>query len=159
MATLDEQLAIIRKHQKNTPVQTVPIAKDLGIGVFRAKGWPNTLSGIIRKDPDSPDNYNIYVNAEHHERRRRFTIAHEIAHFVLHRDIIGDGISDDALYRSGLSNKIEAQANRLAADILMPWELLDPLLDGGTTDIDELSKAFNVSRSAMSIRLGVPYEP
>lgn len=85
-------------------------------------------------------------------------VAHEVAHHVLHLDSIGDGITDDALYKSGLSNRQEAQANRLAADILMPWKLLDPLLDNGEANITELADIFLVSKSAMSIRLGVPYE-
>lgn len=59
----------------------------------------------------------IYVNKGHHVNRRRFTTAHEIAHFILHQDFIGDGIADDGLYRSKLSNAMEAQANKLAADI------------------------------------------
>ena len=56
--------------------------------------------------------------------RRRFTIAHEIAHFLLHRDKIGDQLSDDAMYRSSLSSDDERAANRLAADILMPMGLI-----------------------------------
>lgn len=158
MATLNEQLAIILKHQIKPPVDLIAIARDLDLSIFRANNWSNDLSGMIRKAPDNPEHYNIYVNAKHHENRRRFTIAHEMAHFILHRDLIGDGIVDDALYRSKLSNNIEAQANRQAADILMPFHLINPLIDAGVTDIQELADHFNVSANAISIRLGVPYE-
>ena len=158
MATFNEQMAIIRKHQAQPPVDLIAIARDLGLSIFRARGWQDDLSGLIKADPKNPDHYNIYVNAIHHERRRRFTIAHEMAHFILHRELIGDGIADDALYRSRLSNKIEAEANRLAADILMPLHLINPLIDKGISDIQNLAERFNVSASAMSIRLGVPYE-
>jgi Zn-dependent peptidase ImmA (M78 family) len=74
----------------------------------------------------------------------------------LHKARIGDGITDDALYRSGLSNKEEAMANKLAADILMPWHLINLVMDQGITTIPELAKSFHVSESAMSIRLGIP---
>ncbi len=158
MATLNEQLAIIRKHQVSPPVDLIAIARALDLSIFRARGWKDDLSGMIKKDPNNPEHYNIYVNANHHQHRRRFTIAHEMAHFVLHRNIIGDGITDDALYRSRLSNNIEAQANRLAADILMPFHLIDPLIDSGITDIQKLAEHFQVSANAISIRLGVPYE-
>lgn len=158
MATLNEQLVIIRKHQIKPPVDLIAIARDLDLSIFRAKGWTDELSGMIKKAPDKPEHYNIYVNANHTENRRRFTIAHEMAHFILHRDLIGDGIVDDALYRSKLSNNIEAQANRQAADILMPFHLINPLIDSGITDIQNLAERFHVSASAMSIRLGVPYE-
>ena len=156
--TLAKQLEIIESHQKVAPVHVVPIAKDLGVDAYRAKNWPGNLSGMIRRDPDNEDRFANYVNASHPETRRRFTIAHELAHLILHKGLIGDGITDDALYRSGLSNKVEAQANRLAARILMPWELIDPMINEGKTDIETLAAAFNVSLSAMSIRMGVPYE-
>jgi len=76
---------------------------------------------------------------------------------VLHDTLIGDGISDDGLYRSGLRNTMEAQANQYAADILMPWDLVNRTIRKGVDDIKDLPKTLNVSGSAMSIRLGVPY--
>ena len=96
------------------------------------------------------------MNKEHHPNRRRFTTAHEIAHYILHESLIGDGIADDGLYRSKLSNQMEAQANKLAADILMPWHLLNPMINNGVTSVQELASRFQVSVSSMSIRLGVP---
>jgi hypothetical protein len=89
---LREQMAIIRHHQDEPPVQVVPIARDLGLEVYRASGWSENLSGMIIKDEGTGSGYAIFVNADHHEVRRRFTIAHEIAHFILHRELIGDGI-------------------------------------------------------------------
>ena len=157
---LAEQMETIRKHQRTPPVQTVPIAKDLGLKVFKSKPgvWPSDVSGLLRRSPSDRSSFQIFVNGDHHVNRRRFTIAHEIAHFLLHRDLIGDGITDDALYRSRLSNKVEAQANAFAADILMPWHLLDPEIKGGVDTIEELAMKFQVSKSAMAIRLGVPFE-
>ena len=116
---------IIRKHQKNYPVIVVPLADGLGVNVFRVNDWPDDLSGLIKKDSNSDSGYSIYVNAKHSDTRRRFTIAHEIAHYMSHRGYIGDGIVDDALYRSKLSSRLETQANQLAAEILMPWHLLN----------------------------------
>lgn len=156
---LREQLEIIRTHQSSVPIEVVPIAQALGLEVFRVDDWPENLSGAIISDGES--GYAIYVNSQHSAVRRRFTIAHEIAHFVLHKDLIGDGIQDDGLYRSGLSNRIEAQANALAADILMPRALIRRYADENGIDRDDvvrLAKAFNVSKDAMSIRLlGVQY--
>lgn len=164
---VSESKAIIRAHQQKTPVSTIDIANALGLKVWKVGRWPNNVSGMIRKDEENGgvSGYAIYVNSNHHVNRRRFTIAHEIAHFVLHRELIGDGIVEDVLLRSEriedkhrLDNRIEAQANQLAADILMPWHLLDPILNGGTTNIKEIASTFEVSASAMSIRLGVPFE-
>lgn len=158
MLTYADKMEIVRQHQIAAPVQTVPLAQDLGVNVYHVPNWPNDLSGKIMRSVEhgGHSGYAIYVNQAHHPNRRRFTTAHEIAHFILHQEAIGDGIADDGLYRSRLSNSMEAQANRLAADILMPWHLLNPYIDGGTTSVDRLAQIFGVSQSAMSIRLGVP---
>ena len=74
------------------------------------------------------------------------------------RDEINNKLYDDYMLRSGLSNKEEVEANYFAADILMPWHLITRAMDEGLTSIEDLSSAFEVSKSAMSIRLGVPYE-
>lgn len=133
----------------------VPLARDLGLEVYRVPNWPDALSGMIVRSSETPSGFAIYVNQDHPEVRRRFTLAHECAHAILHPDLIGDGITDDALYRSGLSSRVEAQANRLAADILMPRNRLDELIAKGITSVSELASMFNVSSGAMAIRLGV----
>lgn len=160
MLTVSEANATIKRHQAKAPVEVVPIAEDFGLKVFRVQGWPDSISGMIKKDGErgGSSGYAIFVNGKHPEVRRRFTIAHEIAHFVLHRDLIGDGITDDGLYRSGLSNTVEAQANKYAADILMPWHLVNGMTESGLDTVEALAKHFKVSKSAMAIRLGVPYE-
>lgn len=160
MLTIADKRSIIEDHQNSAPVQTVTLARALGLEVYHVKGWNDDLSGLIRRDPDKggKSGFAIFVNGDHHRNRRRFTTAHEIAHFVLHEDQIGDGIVDDVLYRSTLSSRQEAEANRLAADILMPWDLLNAEIDRGTTDVRKLARMFEVSQSAMAIRLGVPAE-
>lgn len=156
MLNLHDALALVREHQNEIPVQTLPIANALGLKVYRVPNWPNELSGMIRRNDESRGGFDIYVNASHPEVRRRFTIAHELAHVILHPNLIGDGITDDALYRSGLSNSVEAQANKLAADILMPRDKLSEYISQGITNVAELARTFNVSEQSMAIRLGVP---
>ena len=163
MITTSDKLRIIQDNQKSCPVMTTPIAKALGLKVFHTDwieddGKTSNISGMIKKDDRAGHSgYSIYVNKAHHLNRQRFTIAHEIAHYVLHQDMIGDAIVDDALYRSGLINKVEIEANNFAADILMPWHLIDEAMKS-TSDIEELAKMFKVSSSAMAIRLRVPFE-
>lgn len=157
MMTLKEALDVMERHHAgDLPVQTVNFAGDLGIPVYRVPNWANTISGMIKRTDDTEGGFSIYVNASHPVTRRRFTIAHECAHAMLHPELIGDGIVDDGLYRSGLSNSVEAQANRMAADILMPRSRLNELIQQGTTDVHSLAESFWVSEQAMAIRLGVP---
>jgi Zn-dependent peptidase ImmA (M78 family) len=85
--------------------------------------------------------------------RKRFTVAHEVGHFVLHRNQIGESLTDDELYRSGLSTRQEAQANRFAADILMPKDLILKTINRLGDDPQVLASEFKVSEAAMRIRL------
>lgn len=158
-ATVGKKLKILNDYidQSEPPIHVIPLAEKLGINVYKAP-WPRSVSGKIQRDQKrgGESGYAIFVNQSHTEKRRRFTIAHEIAHFVLHEHLIGDGLYDDALYRSGLTNKEETEANRLAADILMPRRLLTEFSFVGD-DVESLARQFNVSEHAMSIRLGVPH--
>jgi len=159
MMTLKEAFDVMDRHHAGAlPIQMVDFASDLGIAVYRVPNWPSDLSGMIKKSADTDSGLAIYVNANHPVRRRRFTIAHECAHAMLHSELIGDGVVDDALYRSGLSSAVEAQANRLAADILMPRHRLNELIQDGTTNLTELAQKFWVSEQAMAIRLGIPQD-
>jgi Zn-dependent peptidase ImmA (M78 family) len=114
------------------------------------------VSGMICRDTstESPGGYRIYVNANDVYTRQRFTIAHEFAHYLLHRDKIGDGITDDAMYRSDkMTTQDEFAANNKAADLLMPRKLVMRSISEGTQSADALAKTFEVSVPAMEVRL------
>ena len=156
---LKEQMKIIRNFQQQAPVLVVKIARALGLRVFKST-LPENVSGMLKMDPNATAGYSIYVNQSHPDTRRRFTIAHEIGHFILHKNLLRDGIVEDALLRAeGLSNTTETEANSFAADILMPWNLIRQLQDNGINTIEGLAAELRVSTDAMSVRLiGVPYE-
>ena len=149
---------IIREYQDRAPVDVVRMAEN----GFRLKVWeqvlPPEISGKIKRDPKfgGDAQYSIIVNKSESKNRKRFTVAHEVAHYLLHRGLIGDELTDDPLYRSGLSTLQEVQANKLAADILMPFALIEREMRDGIRSISELARRFQVSEQAMSIRLGVP---
>jgi Zn-dependent peptidase ImmA (M78 family) len=87
----------------------------------------------------------IVVNSNHNRVRRRFSAAHELGHYVYHRDLIGDGIVDDVAYRttdwSGrfrnakILPEHETQANRFASVVLMPSALIQKLQDDRGLDL------------------------
>jgi len=153
----DNERDAILAHQLNGNVPVGAVATALGIRIKVSNLGPGN-SGQISRDGDG---YLIRVNRFEAKERQRFTIAHEIAHFLLHKDIIDsspDGIVDTVLYRSGAPESIEFEANRLAADILMPRSSVERRLrelGGRVTEmvIDLLAKDFKVSRAAMEIRL------
>lgn len=155
--TLDPAVRnLIETFQDAAPVRLPDLARALGVPVKAATLGPG-ISGEIR--PGGEGNFIIRVNRHDPPKRQRFTVAHEIAHFLLHRDQIGSGIEDDVLYRSNLSNRREQQANRLAADILMPGALLvearDAAEEKGVGDVVlYLADLFAVSEAAMRIKTG-----
>ncbi|HEX4039188.1 MAG TPA: ImmA/IrrE family metallo-endopeptidase [Acidobacteriaceae bacterium] len=151
-------LSVITLFQKTAPIDVNGLAKELGLAVYEDPGMPSEWSGRILKDAKHGGHcgYSIIVNAHEALVRKRFTVAHEIAHYLLHRNSIGDGLVDDGLYRSGLPTLQEVHANRLAADILMPYSRIEDAIRGGAKTIDALAKIFKVSPQAMSLRLGVP---
>ena len=143
----NKYLEIIDKHQQKTPVKITDIANDLDIKVYKS-----TMSGISGAILKEDKKYVIYVNSEDNRNRQRFTIAHEIAHYILHKDKIGNNLTDNAMYRSRLSNVLEKQANRLASEILMPVKFV-MLYINEDKNISQMASLFEVSEEAVKIRL------
>ncbi len=144
---------IIEKYSREAPVNLAGIANELGVTLLE-ENLGTQVAGMIKKDPEKggKSGFVIYVNSSDNPRRQRFTIAHELAHFMLHRELIGDGIQEDALYRGGFTDEIEKQANRLAASILMPFKLLQNIAPTAG-NIGDLAKKLGVSEAALKIRL------
>lgn len=151
-----EEEKIIRDFQKKPPVKMFSLARELGLEVYRCE-FPDNISGCIEREEDS--SYVIFTNEDHHINRRRFTVAHEIAHYLLHRDLIEEGVVDDTLFRSKLSGPLEREANSYAAQLLMPGHLILEAIEEGIDSIKELADKFHVSEAAMSIRTGIPSFP
>ena len=144
-----------------TPVEKV--AKALG-AVVCLSPFDDELSGMIFIKDGVPI---IGVNSLHHPNRQRFTIAHEIGHLELHREMITSAVHVDksfpALMRNQKSTtgteKIEIQANQFASALLMPKKQLCQILDSKQFDIEdekpleELAKKFRVSKQALEYRI------
>lgn len=151
----EEQRNIIRKHQNNLPVKLGAIAKDFGIEVKKATLAAN-ISGQIK---ETDGKVTIKINRHDTKERQRYTLAHELSHFLLHRNLLTDGITDDVLYRSSQSSVIEKEADRLAADIVMPMNQVEYLLKKHTPEkkgallVEALAEELCVSTTALGYRI------
>jgi Zn-dependent peptidase ImmA (M78 family) len=165
-------MAIRRKHIRNLidqllethniqlpPVQVDEIAKELGIQV-QYEHAKDELSGFLLRD-FSRHKAIIGVNEIHVKTRQRFTIAHELGHFLLHEQ---EELHVDRLFqikrRDGKSTTGEKEANLFAAELLMPAQFIQEelaeieLLDlENDAVISSLADKYNVSRQAMTFRL------
>ena len=141
------------------PVRVGLIAERLGLDVVSLT-LPTDISGLIRKNANG--SYEIQVNNTDAAVRQRFTVCHEIAHYLLHRSLIdAEGITDNILYRSKLTNRQEAEANKLGAAILLPWPKVTewhrerygsaPHKD----NIEQIASTFRASHLAVGFRLGI----
>ena len=143
---------IINKYQYQCPVDIISMAKELELELYNVNTSEN-ISGAILKDKSGK--YIIYVKSSDSKNRKRFTIAHEISHFLLHKNIIDKGsITDNTMYRSNLSNIYEKQANKLASEILIPIKKLKEFLfKHNIRNINSLASLFEVSKESMEIRI------
>lgn len=155
-------VTMIRRAQQSAPVDIIGLANDLGVNVNEAWLADDVSGELVRIDENK---YEINVNAAHHLTRKRFTIAHELGHFLYHKDLIGDGLDDDRAYRSTSAGRYhntrigpvqETQANQFAANTLMPHTLINSLRAEGLSR-SQMAKRLQVSEHALAIRLGEPY--
>ena len=95
----------------------------------------------------------IGVNQNHHKNRQKFTLAHELGHYILHREK-NINIVDTTFFRNNNTDSIEFMANEFAAKLLMPEEKVRDLVDRqGIKNIGDLAEKFGVSASAMKYRI------
>jgi Zn-dependent peptidase ImmA (M78 family) len=148
---------------KSSPTNVEKVARELGAQV-RFSPFDDELSGMIHIKDGVPI---IGVNSLHHPNRQRFTIAHELGHLELHKDIITSSVHVDkgfpALMRDAKSatgeERIEIEANQFAAELLMPKATIERELAGKQFDmeddapLEEIAKKFRVSKQALQLRI------
>ncbi len=107
------------------------------------------LAGALDRDGKT-----IFVESADTYARKNFTIAHELGHFKLHKDM-----ATDIFYRYQVNKPEDAddmerelQANQFAATLLMPEQFIRQLWEV-TDDINKLAHIFGVSPEAMRRRL------
>lgn len=142
------------------PIDVHLVASKNGIDVQEVDIGEDISGIIILKDGKATIGYNPKDISE----RRRFTIAHELGHYFLHRDQM-EMFVDKSFYalRDERSSKgeyiIEREANAFAASLLMPRDLVIEAVNqqnfdlGDDTALQKISEKFQVSTQAMSFRL------
>jgi Zn-dependent peptidase ImmA (M78 family) len=136
--------------------------------------------GEIKKENGK---YKINIQGYDFNYRRRFTMAHELGHYKLHKDLLDeegldDGLSYEAMYRKNakISSIEETQANKYAIEMLVPKELIISIVkelnkikeipriidENGEANnlnlIEYLSNRFEVSKIALGFRLNQLYK-
>lgn len=148
---------LLAAHSANSaPVDVYRIIKDEGIALSLEE-MEDDHSGVLLVENSIAA---IAVNSTHHPHRQRFSAAHELGHYILHsrgRDrLFVDKAYRRSLVSSSGTDTDEIEANRFAAALLMPENLiLRSIGDELITDLDvsKLALKFQVSEQAMTLRL------
>lgn len=146
---------------KHAPIPIEHLADIVGAEI-RYEPFSGQLSGMVHRLETGAAV--IGVNSLHAPTRQRFTIAHELAHLLLHRDESFHVDQRSPIgFRSELSSKAvdenEIEANQFAAELLMPFDILrrsvENLPPNMETEeaISKLADEFQVSEQAMTFRL------
>ena len=128
--------AIIKGKFKDIKIEYAPMEAGMSGELFSKDG-----SWIIR------------INQDHNRKRQRFTLAHELGHYLLHKDK-NSGFRDAVFFRNETLNSMEYNANEFASKLLMPEKTVRKYIDEEEVrNIGELANKFFVSALAMKYRI------
>ena len=137
--------------QQTPPISVHALAPYRGIKEIIES--PLTIDAYISREEDG---YRIYVNAEQPFTRRRFSIAHEIAHtFSYEVEASEEGLPQSSQRTLRIDSEEELLCNKAAAEILMPYKFFRAQVNQRymrANSICELAKLFQVSTQAAAIR-------
>lgn len=136
-------------HLLEIPLDVRAVAEYLGLEVVE-EPMDDDLSGYLEVRGGQ---WVVGVNAFHHENRKRFTIAHEIAHFMLHSSQQPSFHDRTFARRATDPSAMEREADRFAAELLMPAPMVRKMISSGLTSLSSLAERFRVSALAMKYRV------
>ncbi len=132
------------------PIDPIKVATAAGISVYGRGGFGDSnypYSGYYKKYDGIPS---IEYNISEAPVRQRFTVAHELGHYALGHE---DAPRDAGNFQSSGDSR-ERQANKFAAELLMPKTLVIHYFQSGiASSVEELANIFGVSKDAMGFRL------
>lgn len=139
-----------RYWDRQLPIDPVKIATVAGIAVYGRGGRDDMnypYSGYYKIYNGVPS---IEYNVTEPPVRQRFTVAHELGHFALGHE---DSPRDVGNFQSSGDYR-ERQANKFAAELLMPASLVTHYYQSGVaSSVEALASIFGVSKDAMGYRL------
>ncbi|MDX1752011.1 MAG: ImmA/IrrE family metallo-endopeptidase [Salinimicrobium sediminis] len=153
---------------KKAPINVEKIARMMGLEVIEDDLGENVSGVLFIRDGKGIIGYNPEENIN--ATRKRFTIAHELGHYVMHR-LENDVFVDNKQFRVEFNRdkrsstgevKHEREANAFAAALLMPKHLLQKEIEKMSFDlineieediIEALANKFKVSKQAMTYRM------
>ncbi len=162
MTPEERAIDLLREHKiLKPPVDVEVIARKEGAKVVFQDLEPHVSAVLVQRDKTAT----IGVNALHHPNRQRFSVAHELGHYLMHADRPTVFVDEMLVHfradaTSQPVDQRESEANAFAAALLMPGDWLKKDLRGQNIDalfgdlpLEKLARRYRVSQQALSIRL------
>jgi len=131
------------------PIDPVVLARRLSLEVYSAELGDDVFGMLVGDEGNSAV---IYVDRDQPEKRMRFTVAHEIGHFLDRNARIDDDVAFvDRRSDEDRGAPDEVWANEVAGNLLMPVERVRTLLEEGKSEL-EMATYFGVSLPALRYR-------
>jgi Zn-dependent peptidase ImmA (M78 family) len=151
---------LLEQHGVQRPPVPVEVIAELVGAKLKYSPYEGELAGMLIRDHGRCI---IGINSNHHTNRQRFTIAHEIGHLILHDIQVHIDRDFRVLRRDANSSlaidHLEIEANRFAAELLMPFDMLVKDLAERNIDVEDeetlrpLARRYRVSRQAITHRI------
>lgn len=141
---------LINQNISSLPVKVTDICKSMHIRVISySKGCQYIKNFNSYAHPESNDGFtyqnSIFYNEQRTVQRKRFTVAHELGHILLHN---GNGLYNREPSQN--DNPIEHEANIFASRLLAPACVLWGL---GVTNAHQISEICDISMQSAEFRM------
>lgn len=147
---------------EEVPIPIVAIMKSLNFQVVAGE-LKDEISGIIGIDDDLAKNFKsskvIAINNKDNVGHQRFTMAHELAHYLFDFDVSNQIVYYNTYNTFEDENEEERRANYFAANLLMPEKKFKKEFDNVViknnlyVTVEKLSQIFQVSGEAVRRRI------
>ena len=142
--------------QTTPPIDVYGIARNNGLEIIE-KHFPSDRSNISGFVTMQGGTGKLYINLADSPSRRRFTVAHELGHWRLHREELQNNPERSILFRIAIgqlnTDPIEKAANIYAANLLVPLDLLKQYCNEKNNV--ELAELFGVSTEVIGYRMSL----
>jgi Zn-dependent peptidase ImmA (M78 family) len=162
MTPEERAIGLLKRYRiPKPPVDVAAIARKEGAKVVFQDLEPHVSALLVQRDKTAT----IGVNALHHPNRQRFSIAHELGHYLMHADRPTVFVDEMLVHfradaTSEPADPREIEANAFAAALLMPGDWIKQDLRGRNVDalfgdrsLEKWARKYRVSQQALSIRL------
>ena len=156
------QMILDRLGIEEVPIPIVAIMKSLNFQVVAGE-LKDEISGIIGIDDDLAKNFKsskvIAINNKDNVGHQRFTMAHELAHYLFDFDVSNQIVYYNTYNTFEDENEEERRANYFAANLLMPEKKFNKEFDNVViknnlyVTVEKLSQIFQVSGEAVRRRI------